>query len=253
MKIGTKIFRSLWILFPAILLAWGGGSVSAAEIYCFRDNGGVNYYTNVPGPGRTKVRLPLIGEKRHKTKLNPDRGDETYEPVINSASRHFVVDADIVRAVIKAESNYNPRAVSPKGAMGLMQLMPDTAAQLGVDPTNPAQNIQGGVTYLAQMLSRFSDRAQALAAYNWGAGNVQKAVANYGGDWLSSAPSETRNYVSSILGSTAAAGNIEVAVSDDLTFLASLGIVSSGSNSLYYLAAVVAALGLGFWAVSDDE
>ena len=194
MKMGTKIFRSLWILFLVILLALWGGSVSAAGIYCFRDNGGVNYYTNVPGPGRTKVRLPLIGEKRHKAKLNPDHGDETYEPVISSASRHFVVDADIVRAVIRAESNYNARAVSPKGAMGLMQLMPDTAREMGVaDPFDPEANIHGGVKYLSQLLVLLNGELPlALAAYNAGPSRV------VGKNRIPPIP-ETRNYVERVL------------------------------------------------------
>ena len=168
--------------------------MSAAEIYCFRDNGGVNYYTNVPGPGRTKVRLPLIGEKRHKAKLNPDRGDETYEPVISSASRYFVVDADIVRAVIKAESNYNPRAVSPKGAMGLMQLMPDTAREMGVaDLFDPEANIHGGVKYLSQLLGLLNgDLPLVLAAYNAGPLRV------VGKNRIPPIP-ETRNYVERVL------------------------------------------------------
>jgi len=179
-------------------------------------------------------------------------GTSDIQSLVASNALAAGIDPVLALAVARQESGFNPSAVSKAGAIGVMQLMPATAAQLGVDPYNAGQNIQGGVTYLAQMLSRFTDPAQALAAYNWGAGNVQKAVANYGGDWLSAAPSETRNYVSSILGSTAAAGNIEVAVSDDLTFLGSLGIASGGSNSLYYLAAIVAALGLGLWVASDE-
>lgn len=111
------------------------------------------------------------------------------EPIIQKASRQYGVDADLIRAVIRAESNFNPTAVSHAGAQGLMQLMPSTARGLGVqDPFNPEQNIMGGTKFLKNLLDRYNgDMNSALAAYNWGPGNVDRKP-----DRL---PRETRDYL----------------------------------------------------------
>jgi len=99
---------------------------------------------------------------------------------------------ELVHSVIKAESGYNPNAVSPKGARGLMQLIPETARRFGVDPANPAENLQGGAKYLKYLLDLYhGDSALALAAYNAG----EQSVARYGG--VPPFP-ETRKYVNQI-------------------------------------------------------
>ena len=115
-----------------------------------------------------------------------------YDELIARASARHGVDARLVRAVIQVESAYRAQAKSRKGAMGLMQLMPDTARRFAVsDPYDPAANIDGGVRYLKLLLERF-DRSLAVAAYNAG----EAAVERFGG-----VPpyAETRNYVQAVL------------------------------------------------------
>jgi hypothetical protein len=119
--------------------------------------------------------------------------------LIVSTASAYGVDPRLALQVAIQESGLNESAVSSVGAIGIFQLMPATAAQLGVDPTDPTQNIQGGVQYLAQLIQEFGDTAEALGAYDWGMGNVQNAISAYGSNWLSYAPAETQNYVSSIM------------------------------------------------------
>lgn len=124
--------------------------------------------------------------------------------LVSSIATQYGLPPTLALAVAQEESGFNPNAVSSAGAIGVMQLMPATAASLGVsNPLDPTQNITGGVKYLSSLLSQFGDPAQALAAYNWGPGNVANAISEYGSSWLSYAPSETQNYVASIM---AAAG-----------------------------------------------
>jgi soluble lytic murein transglycosylase-like protein len=98
------------------------------------------------------------------------------------------IPASIALAVAQIESSFNPSAVSPAGAVGVMQLMPGTASDLGVNPSDTSQNIQGGVDYLAQMYQKFGNWAQALAAYNAGPGNIG-AGAGYAQSVLAAQPS----------------------------------------------------------------
>ncbi|KAF6576581.1 lytic transglycosylase domain-containing protein [Paenibacillus polymyxa] len=128
---------------------------------------------------------------------------QAYRGLITSSAKKYGVPAGLVDAVINAESSYNPRVKSPVGAAGLMQLMPGTAAGLGVSNVyDPAQNIDGGTRYLKGQIDRYGgDYQLALAAYNWGPGNVNKAIKKYGKSWSAiqaHAPKETQKYVAKI-------------------------------------------------------
>lgn len=187
------LFRSLLIFTVVVCTA----SPAAAQIYSWRDVDGKLVLSDKPRPdqgqqttyevhGAASVRAtipPLVSS----TKSAP------YEASISAHAERAGVAADLVRAVIQVESAFNPVAVSNKGAMGLMQLMPQTAHELGVrNPFDPDQNIRGGVTYLKQLLDRYDNKIElALAAYNAGIGNVEK----YDG-----VPpfKETKNYVNKI-------------------------------------------------------
>ena len=103
------------------------------------------------------------------------QGKQDFDQIVEAAAQHYGMEPSLLKAVIQAESAGDPLAVSPAGARGLMQLMPDTAAELGVrDSFDPAQNIMAGTRYLRRLLDRYrGDVKLALAAYNWGMGNLE--------------------------------------------------------------------------------
>lgn len=128
---------------------------------------------------------------------------------IAQAAARYGLDPNFIAAIAQRESGMNPNAVSPAGAKGIMQLMDATAAMFGVtNPFDPVQNINAGTRYVAQLLNQYAgDVAKALAAYNWGPGNVSRAIQQWGDQWLAHAPQETQAYVQALTGITASTAN----------------------------------------------
>ena len=151
-------------------------------------------FQGLPEPGVTGY---LPEPAASKIRREPQKNDnvprkDNIDDIIGSAAQRFSVDPDLIRGVIKAESNFNRKSTSPKGAMGLMQLMPETARDLGVkDPYDAYENVMGGTRYLKGLLDRYDGNVdRALAAYNWGMGNVERHPGKL--------PRETRTYISRI-------------------------------------------------------
>jgi hypothetical protein len=159
------------------LFLWA--AVSSAGIYRYEDETGAVYFTNCPRDPKFKLYIreskdddPEEGNTQSFISggISGIKGFNQYDPLIFEASRKFEVDFALIKAVIRAESGFNPTAISRKGAKGLMQLMPETASRMNVSNIfNPKENIEGGVRYLKYLLSLFdNDLRLSLAAYNAG-------------------------------------------------------------------------------------
>jgi soluble lytic murein transglycosylase-like protein len=153
-----------------------------ADIYTYTDEHGVLNFTNVSRDPRARLIFvepkPVVPPPAPADAASDPAVPGTLQALIAAAAARNGVEAALVQAVIQVESGFNPRAVSPKGARGLMQLMPATAQRLGVaDAFDPRQNVEGGTRYLADLLALFkNDFRLALAAYNAG----ENAVIQYG-------------------------------------------------------------------------
>ncbi|OGP87618.1 MAG: hypothetical protein A2031_04850 [Deltaproteobacteria bacterium RBG_19FT_COMBO_43_11] len=163
-----------------------------ADIYKYVDDDGVLHLTNVPSIPNAKYVL-ILKEKR--ILFQSDIDVNKYDHIISKAGKKFKIDPALIKAIIKAESNFNHEAVSPVGARGLMQLMPATAYALQVDDVfHPENNIEAGVRYLRYLLNTYRGNLQlTLAAYNAG----ETAVAKYNNN----VPPfrETKNYIKRVM------------------------------------------------------
>ena len=180
-KAAISIFFLLYQLFAV--------ANARADVYVHKDKDGVLTFTNVPNhSGFRRVIRESVASSPGQTYTS------NFEDFIVSASNRHSIDPDLIRAVIKTESDFNSNARSSKGAMGLMQLMPDTARQHNVlNAYNPLENIEGGVRHLRLLLSRYSGNLElSLAAYNAGINAVERhgGIPPY---------AETRQYVRRVL------------------------------------------------------
>jgi soluble lytic murein transglycosylase-like protein len=148
-----------------------------AQIYAWRDSHGTLVLSDRTINAPTDVYV-VEGAPAYRTTRPAERSSRAteYESIINDYAAQRSLRPELVRAVIQVESGFDAAATSPKGAMGLMQLMPETARELGVEhPYDPAENIRGGTAYLRQLLDRYDGNEElALAAYNAGPGAVDR-------------------------------------------------------------------------------
>lgn len=173
-------FRKFWVI--ALFLP---SVVAAAPIYVFKESDGTIRFTNKTPPQDVNAQVFTARSagfswyrSRNVSFANAKLFLKKYESQISEAASTHKVDPALIKAVIHAESAFNPHAISPKGAIGLMQLMPSTARDLGVRPHDPEENIKGGAKHLARLLKTYSGNlVKAIAAYNAG----EEAVNRYGG------------------------------------------------------------------------
>jgi soluble lytic murein transglycosylase-like protein len=170
--------KTLRLLAGTFALALAMPAIANAQIYAWRDASGNLVLSDKAKDPSAHVKTYAVTKapafKTTKGTVSPRAAQ--YDSLIEESAAFHGVDANLVRAVIQQESGFNPRARSRVGAMGLMQLMPETAAELGVDDAyNPVQNVRAGVSYLKGLLVKFAHNVElALAAYNAGAGAVRK-------------------------------------------------------------------------------
>ncbi len=165
-----KYIITLVIFFCLLFLT----TSSSAGIYRYVDENGVIHFTNCPRDPKFKLYIREskedVGNDNHSSSFSYIKDSNQYDSLISELSKKYQVDFALIKAMIRAESGFNPFAVSRKGAKGLMQLMPETALRMNVSNSfNPRENIEGGVRYFKYLLSLFNDDLRlSLAAYNAG-------------------------------------------------------------------------------------
>lgn len=165
-----KYIITVLIFFSLLYLA----TTSSAGIYRYVDERGVIHFTNCPRDPKFKLYIREskedVGDDNHSSPVGYTKDSNQYDSLISEFSRKYNVEFALIKAMIRAESGFNPLAISRKGAKGLMQLMPETASRMNVSNVfNPRENIEGGVRYFKYLLSLFNNDLQlSLAAYNAG-------------------------------------------------------------------------------------
>jgi soluble lytic murein transglycosylase-like protein len=162
-----------------MLMMWWITAGLAGDIWQMELDDGTLVFTDSP-PHSGYVQFSVDGPPPKRMHVNARSFPllDTWDYLILAAASRYYLEPELIKSVVLAESGMNPRALSSAGAMGLMQLMPGTARDLGVtDPWDPEQNIDGGSRYIREQLDNFGDLRRAIAAYHAGPGNVQR----YGG------------------------------------------------------------------------
>ena len=151
-------------LLTALLLAVASPPV-CADIYRYRDANGVLHFTNVPASSEYRLYI-----RSSRPRFKASSRTQKFDAIIKDAARRYSVDFSLLKAIIRAESSFDPQAISRKGARGLMQIMPENFRTLDIqDPFDPKQNIMGGTRYFRSLLDRYQGRVSlTLAAYNAG-------------------------------------------------------------------------------------
>jgi len=169
---GGRMARSGWVLFVVVTMGWG---IAWADIFTYRDASGTLCYTDSPDACQIDIMGARPMESGKKYSSERIWSSSAYDVIIVRAAQAHNLPFALVKAVIHAESGFNPRALSPKGAKGLMQLMPENVAFYKIkDPFDPYENIMGGAAYLKHLLTDFEgNRRLALAAYNAGPTRVK--------------------------------------------------------------------------------
>lgn len=184
-----KHLKQIWLVAAIVCLliavppAW-------SDIYRYIDDDGVMHFTNTPTSSKHQYKVFI----KERPKRNPRYSSTKYDHIISDASKKYGVDSRLLKAIIRAESDFNPRAVSKKGAKGLMQIMPENYRLLNIsNPYDPRQSIMGGARYFRELYERYKGKLSlSLAAYNAGPTAVDryKTVPPY---------QETEQYVERVL------------------------------------------------------
>ena len=189
----NKIQTIYYLLAVVFVFVFSASVYVHADIYMYIDADGVMHFTNAPTESDRDYRVYI--RERSSYRSSGSYSPNKFDDLISVASKQYDVDSRLVKAIIKAESDFNPKAVSKKGAMGLMQIMPQNFEHLDIeDPFDPQENIMGGTRYFKYLYDRFDGKlALSLAAYNAGptaVDNYNKTIPPY---------RETEQYVKRVL------------------------------------------------------